>query len=363
MAMMPEAEPNGGKAAAMYWRSAALAMLSVRFVQGFIYWGGGSRRFFYAPGKLDPDSPVWMANKLQTAIPGALFGVGDIIKFLLLHFWLLYPAIIVFSAVELVAGLMLITGTLTRLAALATVGLSILLMIIFGWQGGTCLDEWTMAACNLAMGVSLLLIGSSAYSIDNVLARKWPRLMARKWFVYCSGHERLPLSKLAFEGLALISCAGVILFVVGTYDYYRGSVWSAYHAGPVSPSRHHYSVTNASVSEDGSVSFTIDMDGGTSGVSGHIMAVALSDTTSASPLASWDMQALSRLDAADIVNTYEYNQFKSARFGLAADVGAEAVIKLPPAGVAHPDSGFLRLSVTDVAGNEFSAPVQTSKSP
>jgi thiosulfate dehydrogenase [quinone] large subunit len=26
-------------------RIAALALLSIRFIQGFIYWGGGSRRF------------------------------------------------------------------------------------------------------------------------------------------------------------------------------------------------------------------------------------------------------------------------------------------------------------------------------
>jgi hypothetical protein len=31
------------------WRTAALALLSVRVIQGFIYWGGGSRRFIYAP--------------------------------------------------------------------------------------------------------------------------------------------------------------------------------------------------------------------------------------------------------------------------------------------------------------------------
>jgi thiosulfate dehydrogenase (quinone) len=30
------------------WRTAALAMLSVRVIQGFIYWGGGSRRFISA---------------------------------------------------------------------------------------------------------------------------------------------------------------------------------------------------------------------------------------------------------------------------------------------------------------------------
>ena len=31
------------------WRIVALALLPVRFIQGFIYWGGGSRRFIYAP--------------------------------------------------------------------------------------------------------------------------------------------------------------------------------------------------------------------------------------------------------------------------------------------------------------------------
>jgi thiosulfate dehydrogenase (quinone) len=43
-----------GKADAL--RIAALALLSIRFIQGFIYWGGGSRRFIYAPAKLDPNA-------------------------------------------------------------------------------------------------------------------------------------------------------------------------------------------------------------------------------------------------------------------------------------------------------------------
>jgi len=54
---------------------AAIALLSVRFIQGFIYWGGGSRRFIYGPDKLDPDAHTWMANKFQTAMPGATASV------------------------------------------------------------------------------------------------------------------------------------------------------------------------------------------------------------------------------------------------------------------------------------------------
>jgi thiosulfate dehydrogenase (quinone) len=47
--IMSEAQRN--------WRIAAIALLSIRFMQGFIYWGGGSRRFIYAPSKLDPSAP------------------------------------------------------------------------------------------------------------------------------------------------------------------------------------------------------------------------------------------------------------------------------------------------------------------
>jgi hypothetical protein len=71
------------------WRIAAIALLSTRFIQGFIYWGGGSRRFIYAPSKLDPSAPSWMANKFQTAMPGALFGTDHLISFMLTHFYLL----------------------------------------------------------------------------------------------------------------------------------------------------------------------------------------------------------------------------------------------------------------------------------
>src|ERR1700739_1413729 len=76
------------------WRIAAIAFLSIRVIQGFIYWGGGSRRFIYAPAKLDPSAANWMANKFQTGMPGALLGTDHLISFLLTHFYLLYAGVI-----------------------------------------------------------------------------------------------------------------------------------------------------------------------------------------------------------------------------------------------------------------------------
>src|SRR5712675_2091474 len=185
------------------WRIAAIALLSTRFIQGFIYWGGGSRRFIYAPSKLDPSAPSWMANKFQTAMPGALFGTDHLISVLLTHFYLLYAGVILFSAAGLIVGAMLMAGLLTRLAALFSMGFSVLLMVMFGWQGATCIDEWTMAACNLAMGATLLLGGSGACSIDNVLIRRNPALAEKAWFRWMAGSLPLPLKDIAFRNVAL----------------------------------------------------------------------------------------------------------------------------------------------------------------
>src|SRR6204780_1509860 len=107
------------------WWAAGLALLSVRFIQGFIYWGGGSRRFIYGPSKLDAwGGHNWMANKFQTAMPGALLGTDHVIAYLLQHFWLLYAGVILFSAAELIAGAALIAGLMTRLAAAVSIGFS-----------------------------------------------------------------------------------------------------------------------------------------------------------------------------------------------------------------------------------------------
>jgi hypothetical protein len=67
-------------------RSFAILTSIMRLMKG----GGGSRRFIYAPAKLDPNAASWMANKFQSAMPGALLGTDHIIAFLLHHFYLLY---------------------------------------------------------------------------------------------------------------------------------------------------------------------------------------------------------------------------------------------------------------------------------
>ncbi|MBB5373448.1 TQO small subunit DoxD [Acidocella aromatica] len=338
------------------WRNAAIGLLAVRFIQGFIYWGGGSRRFIYGPQKLNPHGH-WMAYKFQTAMPGALLGTGHVIAYLLNHFVLLYACVIIFSAVELIAGLMLISGFLTRAAALVTVGLSISLMLMFGWQGATCIDEWTMAAANLAMGATLALTGSGAYSLDNALLRANPHLSDKAWFRWLGGSLPLPVQAASYRNLALALFAFTVAFNVGTYSYYRGSVVTPFHGGPVSPTIHSYALSNGMLAPDGGVSFHAYLNAGTPEAPAHIVEATL--LQNGTVVASWNTATLTHLPKTAFKNDFPYQQFRAGPYGIVSGMGAAATITLPPAMASHTPftgSGY-SLRLTSVNGRAFSLPL------
>jgi thiosulfate dehydrogenase (quinone) len=343
-------------------RIAALGLLSIRFIQGFIYWGGGSRRFIYAPAKLDPNAASWMANKFQSAMPGALLGTDHIIAFLLHHFYLLYASLILFSAAELITGLCLMTGLFTRAAALVSIGLSVVLMLMFGWQGATCIDEWTMAACNLAIGATLMLGGSGAFSLDNALLARKPTLAERGWFRWISGASPLPMRSGAFQKFALTVFAATVVFNVATYNYYRGSVVTPFHGGPVSPGKHHLSLTDGVVLPNGAVRFHAYLDGGTPAAPSNVMTAALK-SDNGTVLEQWDGTALSHLPTSAISNEFAYNRFAPGPFGLRAQMGAMATVTLPATSVADIGGvhGAATLELRTVNGNTFNVTVRLGR--
>jgi thiosulfate dehydrogenase [quinone] large subunit len=348
--MMPLAADQSRESRSEGWRSAALALLAVRFVQGWIFWGGGSRRFIYAPSKLDPTAHEWMASKFQSAMPGALLGMDRVVDFMLHHFSLLYAGVVVFSAAELIFGLFLIIGFMTRLSALVTVGFSVILMLLFGWQGATCLDEWTMAACNCAMGVTLFIAGSSAYSVDSWLMHCRPSLGATAWFRWGGSGLWAPrdVRRLGVTGAILTA-----LFVVLTYDHYRGSVVTAFHAAPVSPSEHHFSLSDGSLTADGAVRVTAYLDGGTPETPANIVRIDL--VTSDNHVAeTWNSATLAALPKSIYNNDYRYNQFGPGYAGITARMGARATISLPPvsAGLIVADAPYTLL-IHSVDGRAF----------
>jgi thiosulfate dehydrogenase [quinone] large subunit len=123
-----------------------------------------------------------MANKLQGGMPGAVLGLGHVLSHILHHPALVYWLLVLVSAAELLSGLGLILGVMTRLSAMVSIALSVSLMLVFGWQGATCIDEWTMASATFAMACTVFATGSGTWAVDGWLMRKNPQLANAGWF-------------------------------------------------------------------------------------------------------------------------------------------------------------------------------------
>ena len=343
------------------WRVAAIGLLAVRFVQGWIYWGGATRRFIYGPQKLNPHDH-WMAYKFQTAMPGALLGTDHIVAYLLQHFYLLYAGLLIFSAIELIGGFMLLVGLYTRLAALATIGLSTVLMLLFGWQGATCIDEWTMASSNFAMGVTLLLVGSGAFSVDNWMLSRRPELAQKTWFRWIGGSLPLPLSDGAYKKFALILLGVAVVFILSTYNYYRGSIVTPFHGGPISPGKHHIALDHGVLNADGSVYFHAYVDAGTPATPSHVMRAVLMNSETGQVIETWGTSVLAAMPESDFQNDFAYQQFKAGKFGFFGGVGAMATIHLPSmtAGGLLPPGQYV-LSLTSVNEHVWKLPMDLEK--
>ena len=128
----------------------------------------------------------------------------------------------IWTVAELAVGLGLIFGLITRFWALVSIGLNVMLMLIFGWMGSTCLDEWTMAVSGVAMSSAIFLAGGGAWSVDRFIGRsQWAERNTWSTWLF-SG----PLPFLSVKTLALVLAAFAVVFTVGSYQILFNAVVS-----------------------------------------------------------------------------------------------------------------------------------------
>lgn len=327
------------------------SLLAIRLVLGWIYWGGGSRRFIYAPQKLNPHAHSWMANKFQAAMPGAVLGLGHIISAILLRPELLYALLIGISVIEVLCGIGLLVGLLTRACAIAGVALSVALILIFGWQGATCIDEWTMAVSTFAMGASIFVGGGGLWSVDAWIMRRHPRMTDSAWFRWFGS---APLGTRELEMLGKSIGVVTLIFTLVFYNFYRGSIFTPFHSGPVSPAKHHIALTQATLSSGGDLKVLAYLNGGTPAVPAHIISVGVIGPKGV--IEQWQGRALEKIITGHIHNIYPYNQFKPGLYGIKARVGAKAWIALPGRKGTTLKPGPYTIIFRNINGMSFKAP-------
>jgi len=326
---------------------AALILLGTRFVQGFIFWAGASRRLIYdfrdVAGidnavKLDFDAPGFVAAKLTHALPGALW-VQTPLEWTLAHPGLIVTSVWLWTLAELAVGLGLIFGLATRASAFVSIWLNVVLMIIFGWMGSTCLDEWTMAVSGVAMSSAVFLAGSGAYSLDRRYLSAFTRDGAWAPWVF-SG----PLPAATTQWLALRLAVACALFTILTYQILFGAVVSPLHSR-VNFHHHNIAVSAPAVAGDGRVTFDAYVNAGPDTGAAYVIGATLLDG-SGQTLAQWNGETLAALPPDVIRNAYPYvwaSRFETQRIGFSGQTGSRATITLPAPATLPPSESKARV--------------------
>lgn len=341
-----------------------MAVFAIRLVSGFIMWGGASRRLFYhwgtvngilAPIKMDPNSPGFVANKLLHAAPGS--PLEPAIDWIVHQHIFLYVLVWVWTLAELFIGLGLIFGLLTRLSALGCLGVNVALMLLFGWMGSTCVDEWTMASSGFAMSATLMISGGGPWSLDHYVSRIWPDIANSRWMRVLSSGDIPELT--TRRGMRWMGVIGLIslAFTMGFYAYYRGAVISPL-GWRVSFKTRDIKMTQLNVHRQGRVTFRGYANQGPDTGWLYIVGARLVNAKG-KVVEHWSGSQLKTLPASDLNNEFTQPwdaQFKTGPHGLRIKTGAKAKVTLPPAGrKVSLTSGRYHLELEGVSGKVYKA--------
>lgn len=148
-------------------------MVPLRFIIGFQFLAAWFRRYVNEPSKMDPKSSSNMAHKLSTMIPHAMPPIRQLLNALVMHPNTTWHFLIIFSFIEFAVGLCLMTGTLTRIAALGAALLSFGMLFGNGWLGTACVDEFQIGSVEGIAAMVLMFTGAGTFGVDVWLHRYW----------------------------------------------------------------------------------------------------------------------------------------------------------------------------------------------
>ena len=155
---------------------------ALRVILGIQFLSAWARRYVNVPSKMDFNSPGNVGQKFSQFMPHAIWPVKPIIHAIIIHPPIAAGFLILFSWIEFLVGLFLITGTLTRLAALGASLLSLLILLGAGWLGTSCVDEWQIGSVEGAASMIFIFVGAGKQGIDNFIRSKWDgQIKIGKW--------------------------------------------------------------------------------------------------------------------------------------------------------------------------------------
>jgi len=325
----------------------AFVVLPVRLVYAWMYISAPLRRMVLASGKLDPNSPLWVGHKFNSFLPHAsnILWLHDFVRYLVLHPDVLASFLWVFTIIELLTGLGIALGLLSRLSAIGGTLLPLGMLLGAGWQGATCLDEWQIGSTGVAMGLTLFFAGSGVLSVDCLLMNKYPKLKESGWFKWLGSGPIF--DNPAFNKMAIVGALFALFVTMGTNQYFQGGVWGKLHNfGKVLDVK----VSNAHI-QNGNLVFEAYRISGSSAAMAWIPKIDL--IKDGKVVYTWDQKAITSLPPSSVKNIY-INKAKINQYALGMRLGAKAIITLPLPQNLNLTHGQYTLVLHEIGGQKFS---------
>ena len=220
---------------------AGIFTLSFRLIVGWTYFSAFWRRLVLE-NKLIPDATGYIGEKFNHFLPNSI-GIKPIIEYLVSTPDLLWWAMVIFTLVEGIVGLLYMLGFFTRLMSIGVFSLAFGILLGSGWLGTTCLDEWQIGILGVSAGFTIFLSGGGKYSLDYLLL---PKLSKNKWLVWLTSGE-LPLSIKQFSKVAISGAVLLFILTLYTNQVFHNGIWGPLHNKSVKPE---LKISNAKIQED-----------------------------------------------------------------------------------------------------------------
>lgn len=319
---------------------AGMFTTALRWVAGWTYFSAFWRRVVLT-NKLDPEQAGYIGEKFNHFLPQAL-GIKPVIEYLVTHPDALHTAMVAFTIIEGIVGLLFILGLFTRLMSVGVFGLAFGILLGSGWLGTTCLDEWQIGVLGVAAGFTIFLTGGGKYSLDAYLSNRGKSFTHTRWFGLL-GSGALPFPEKMLQRATLFVSVAILGLTLFTNQYFHGGVFGTLHNLSVKP---HVTISDAKVDDD-TLKFTVFRDEGVDVYGSFLIGIKVLNGSGA-VVFELDNTQLSELPAYHIANDY-VALVKPGAHSLILPLGARATLSFQDSTFSALQGGFT-VQLIDISG-------------
>lgn len=317
---------------------AGIFTLSLRLIVGWTYFSAFWRRLVLE-NKLIPDATGYIGEKFNHFLPNSI-GIKPIIEYLVSTPDLLWWAMVIFTLVEGIVGLLYMLGFFTRLMSIGVFSLAFGILLGSGWLGTTCLDEWQIGILGVSAGFTIFLSGGGKYSLDYLLL---PKLSKNKWLVWLTSGE-LPLSIKQFSKVAISGAVLLFILTLYTNQVFHNGIWGPLHNKSVKPE---LKISNAKIQED-ILTFKVYRIEGADVYGSFLIGITLKDENGKTILQN-NGEELARFPLTRIKNDY-VAKVAPGKHSLIIPLGSKATLTIRSDVFMDLPKSDYELILTDISG-------------